>query len=141
MASVLFKSMNLIMDKHEDTRLIFIYNANSGLRNALLDSAHKAISPNTYQCNLCDLTFGVINEKRDWKKFRKEEDWSMEFLHKDEFKKQYASKFAHKFEFPIVLIALNDEFQVFISAKELNKLENTEALIDLIKKRGKEITA
>ena len=128
-----------IMDKHEDARLIFIYNANSGLRNALLDGAHKALSPHTYQCNLCDLTFGVINEKKAWKRFREEEDRSMEFLHKDEFNKQYASKFGYKFEFPIVLIAVNNELQVFISTKELNELENTDALIDLIKNRQKEM--
>jgi hypothetical protein len=128
-----------IMDKREDARLIFIYNANSGLRNALLDGAHKALSPHTYQCNLCDLTFGVINERKTWKKFREEEDWGMEFLHKDEFNKQYASKFGYKFEFPIVLSAVDNELQVFISTKELNELENTEALIDLIKKREKEI--
>jgi len=129
------------MENHQEPRLIFIYNANSGLRNALLDGAHKALRPNTYQCNLCDLTYGVFKERKSWKKFREEEDWSMEFLHKDEFKNQYASKFGHKFEFPIVLISLNDELQVFISANELNELQNTDALIDLIKKRGKEITA
>ena len=128
------------MENHQEARLIFIYNANSGLRNALLDSAHKALSPHTYQCNLCDLTFGVINEKKTWKKFREEEDWGMEFLHKDEFNKQYASKFGYKFEFPIVLIAVNNELQVFISTKELNELENTDALIDLIKNRQKEMT-
>lgn len=128
------------MDKHEDTKLIFIYNANSGMRNALLDGAHKALSPNTYQCNLCDLTFGVINEKRAWKKFREEGNLNMEFIHKDEFKIEYASKFGYKFEFPIILVIVDNELQVFISTKELNELDNTEALIELIKKRDKEIT-
>jgi hypothetical protein len=129
------------MENHQEARLIFIYNVDSGMRNALLDGAHKALSPNTYQCNLCDLTYGVFKERKAWKKFRQEMQWKMEFLHKDEFKKQYASKFGHKFEFPIVLIALDDELQVFISSSELNELETMEALIDLINKRGKEITA
>ena len=127
------------MENHPEARLIFIYNSNSGLRNALLDVAHKALSPNTYQCNLCDLTFGVFKERKAWREFREGKKWGMEFLYKDEFKKQYASKFGHKFEFPIVLIAINDELQVFISATELNELENMEALIDLINKRAKEI--
>jgi hypothetical protein len=128
------------MENHEDARLIFVYNASSGLRNALLDGAHKALSPGTYQCNLCDLTYGVFKEKNTWKKFREEGKFKLEFLHKDEFKKQYASKFGHKFVFPIVLIAVNEELQVFISAIELNKLESTEMLIELIKERGKEIS-
>jgi len=129
------------MENQQEARLIFIYNANSGLRNALLDAAHKALSPTTYQCNLCDLTFGVFKERKAWRKFREEKKWGMEFLYKDEFNKQYASKFGHKYEFPIVLIAINDQLQVFVSATELNELENMEALIDLINKRGKEIEA
>jgi hypothetical protein len=127
------------MEIHKDARLIFVYNASSGLRNALVDGAHKVLSPDTYQCNLCDLTYGVFKEKNAWKKFRQEGKFKLEFLHRDEFKKQYASKFGHKFVFPIVLIAVNDELQVFISTIELNKLESTEALIDLIKERGKKI--
>ncbi|WP_297791864.1 GTPase [uncultured Eudoraea sp.] len=122
-------------------KLIFIYNANSGMKNSILDAAHKALSPNTYQCNLCDLTFDVFNEKKRWKQFREQEDWHMEFLHKDEYSKLYASKFGYKFKFPIVLLAVNEELQVFITTKELNELENTEALIDLIKKRSKALTA
>jgi hypothetical protein len=129
------------MENQQESRLIFIYNADSGVRNSLLDGAHKALSPNTYQCNLCDLTYGVFKERKAWKKYREEMAWNTEFLHRDEFKKQYASKFGHKFEFPIVLIALDDELQVFISARELNELETMEALINLINKRGKEITA
>jgi len=129
------------MENRQETRLIFIYNADSGMRNTLLDGAHKALSPNTYKCNLCDLTYGVFKERKAWKKYRQEVDWNMEFLHKDEFKKQYASKFGYKFEFPIVLIALDDELQVFISTRELNELQTMEALIDLINKRGMEIRA
>ncbi len=127
------------MGNHSVARLIFVYNANSGFRNALLDVAHKALSPSTYQCNLCDLTYGVFKEKNAWKKFRQEGKFKLEFLYKDEFKKQYGSKFSYKFDFPIVLAVINEDLQVFISAKELNRLESTKTLIDLMEERGKEI--
>lgn len=129
------------MEKDIKGKLIFIYNANSGIKNSILDAAHKALSPHTYQCNLCDLTFDVFNEKKSWKQFREQADRRMEFLHKDEYGKLYASKFGYKFEFPIVLISVNEELQVFITTKELNALENTEALMDLIKTRSEELTA
>ena len=58
---------------------------------------------------------------------------------KDEFKKQYGQKFSYKFDFPIVLAVINEDLQVFISAKELNRLESTKTLIDLMEERGKEI--
>ncbi len=116
-------------------KLIFIYNADSGLRNVLLDGAHKILRPATYDCSLCALTFGVFTEKKAWKKFRMETDRDMEFLHKNEFRKAYASKFGHKFSFPIVLIASASDFEVLISTEELNTMEAAVDLIDLIHKR------
>ena len=35
--------------------LVFVYNADSGVFNALADAAHKIFSPRTYACNLCAL--------------------------------------------------------------------------------------
>lgn len=122
--------------KNEVTqKLIFIYNADSGLRNMIVDSAHKILSPDTYACSLCDITYGAFTENSVWKKFRKEMNLEMQFLHKDEFSKAYASKFGHKFTFPIVLAESNSGLEVFIKTKELNGIENPEALIALIQQR------
>ena len=115
--------------------IIFIYNANSGARNAVLDSVHKVFSPKTYDCNLCDITFGVVSENRTWKRFRKESHHNMVFLHKDEFAKIYASKFGYKFQFPIVLIEGENGLEVLISTAELNQLKKPEELIQLVKER------
>lgn len=59
----------------------------------------------------------------------------MEFLHKDEFKKQYASKFGYKFDFPVVLGTSNGNFEIFITKNELNGLANADELIRLIQSR------
>ncbi|MDC6365842.1 MULTISPECIES: GTPase [Flavobacteriaceae] len=116
-------------------KLVFVYNADSGTRNAILDSVHKIFSPNTYQCNLCDITYGLVSENRKWKKFRKESNLAMVFLHKDEFQKEYASKFGHKFTFPIVLSENMYGLEVLITAEELNSMQTTKELIKLIKTR------
>ena len=123
----------MIDQRHK--KLLFIYNANSGIRNMLLDGAHKILSPSTYECNLCDITFGAFTENKGWKKFRKETIMEMDFLHKDEFAKQYASKFGHKFTFPIILAATTDGLEVFVQTEELNALDSANRLIDLIQKR------
>ena len=60
------------MDNADTQKLIFIYNADSGLRNMIVDSAHKILSPDTYTCSLCDIAFGAFTENSVWKKFRKE---------------------------------------------------------------------
>lgn len=118
-------------------QLLFVYNANSGKRNALLDSMHKVFSPSTYDCNLCDITFGLVGENRIWKKFREQSKMPMSFVHKDEFTKSYASKFGYRFTFPIVLLEGNNGLEVFIPTEELNELQSAKELIDLIRERIK----
>lgn len=116
-------------------KLIFIYNADSGIRNQFIDAAHKILSPDTYTCSLCALTFGAFAEDKVWKRFRKTSDMEMEFLHKDEFLKKHKSKFGYKFNFPIVLAQVGDTLEVLLSTEELNALPNVNTLITVIKER------
>ncbi len=99
-------------------KLVFVYNADSGLINTLIDIGHKAISPQTYECNLCGLTFGLVGEHKQWKKFREESNTEMEFLHRDEFEQKYS----RKFEYPVILKEDND-LSVMISQAELNEIK------------------
>ena len=113
-------------------KLLFVYNANSGTRNAILDGMHKVFSPKTYDCKLCDITYGVFTENQTWKKFRKESKHELVFLHKDEFTKTYASKFGYKFDFPIVLTEGVGGLEVLITTDELNQVQSAEELIGLV---------
>ena len=126
----------MYVNNSKPQKLIFIYNADSGIRNMILDSAHKIFSPSTYACSLCDITFGSFTENSIWKKFRKEIDLQMEFLHKDEFTKTYKSKFKPKFSFPIVLTESNNGFEVLVKTEELNEMNNATELINTIKERS-----
>ncbi len=116
-------------------KLFFVYNANSGIRNSLIDSMHKVLNPRTYQCSLCDITFGVFKENAIWKKFRNEAQWETEFLHKDEFQSQLQSKMEHTPTFPVVLIEAGEKLEVLISTEKLNTLKNAEDLISLLEDR------
>lgn len=71
------------------TKLIFVYNANSGFTSRLFDLGHKLVSPSTYPCSLCTLTHGLTGEKQAWKYFQREMNIGMAFLHKDEFEQQF----------------------------------------------------
>lgn len=136
------------------SKLIFVYNATSGKLNSLLDSAHKIASPGTYECRLCHLTFGVFKENELWARFRESltntnTSLQLEFLHKDEFEKQYWSKWLPKYSYPIIL-SLTDEVQdyndgfgtnsgmdIFLNTKELNQITETEILMETIHKKIK----
>ncbi|PRP67666.1 GTPase [Nonlabens agnitus] len=123
-------------------KLIFVYNANSGTINAWLDSAHKVVSPSTYQCKLCELTYGVLKEIVEWARFRESEliqnhVQELEFLHRDEFNKNYNSKWLPKYEYPLILMASSQGLEVFMSAQEMHEIETTTDLISAIESKLK----
>ena len=123
------------MEAAKEPKLIFIYNANSGIRNAILDGAHKILSPATYNCNLCDITFGAFTENKVWKNFRESSGLPMEFLHKDEFNEQYPTEEEESFGFPVILTGNATELNILVPTHELNTLKDAGELINLLKER------
>lgn len=118
--------MNFVSEK----KLLFVYNANSGLFNTWLDIAHKIVNPETYACDLCVLTHGSFREKQIWKNFRQHFVFPMEFYHKDEFLKKYKSKWLPKYEFPIVLMINNGAIEPLIIARDFENIDTVEVLIE-----------
>ncbi len=109
-------------------QLLFVYNADSGRVNMLLDIAHKAISPKTYQCQLCSLTHDTFSEKEAWKVFRESSDLEMVFLHKDEFEKKYTQRYV----FPVIL-RRSEGLEVLVDAQEMSGIQSVEGLIARLK--------
>jgi hypothetical protein len=66
-------------------RLLMIYNADGGLVNGALDLLHKTLSPSTYACRLCELTYGPFGMKRDWRTTIEALPLPVRFLHRDEW--------------------------------------------------------
>lgn len=117
----------------EKLKLIFIYNADSGLFNTVTDIAHKIFSPSTYACQLCALTHSYFSMRDEWKNFLQSIEIPMEFLHKDEFVKQYPSQ---AIQFPSILLENNnkqgDRLIELIDASMLNNCKTLDELKALI---------
>lgn len=111
--------------------IIFVYNANSSIFSQLGDLVHKTISPKTYGCNLCGLTYSGINQKNEWKTFINTLPIKAEFLHKDEFRKKYP-KYAMTF-YPAVFKKENGVLSEFISVDEINKQKTLVGLEKLVR--------
>ena len=47
-------------------RLIFVYNADGGRLAGLQDMFHKILSPATYSCSLCAVTYGATSMRPEW---------------------------------------------------------------------------
>ncbi|MBL4782655.1 MAG: hypothetical protein JKX92_10480 [Porticoccaceae bacterium] len=117
--------------------LIFVYNANSGLMNSIMDSMHKVISPNTYSCTLCEITYGAFAELPDWKKFRRSFPGRMKFYHIDEFEALYgkpAQGLGQSNGYPVVFSQhANEELSTVLSTERLNVIRDLEELIQFFK--------
>ena len=111
-----------------DTRpkLVFVYNADSGFFNLLSDMAHKAFSPDTYNCQLCKLTHGHFGMQEQWKGYLESLDAELIFLHRDEFLQTYGQ---HEAALPALFLDCDGVAELFMSEESINACATLEALI------------
>ncbi|HEY3309553.1 MAG TPA: hypothetical protein VGJ93_13955 [Desulfuromonadaceae bacterium] len=112
--------------------LVFVYNADSGLFNTLTDIAHKLFSPQTYECNLCAITYGNFGIRTEWKDFLETLDCDLEFLHRDELARQYE---VTEIALPAVFRKEAGRLVPWVTAKEINACASIEELKELIRNR------
>ena len=110
-------------------KLIFIYNADSGVINLVKDFWKKVLRPSSYECNLCMQTFGVFSMKKDWKSFINNLNVDTEFLHRDEFEKKYQIKDA---KYPSAYIYENRNLRLLISYDEMNAVKSLDEMEVLV---------
>jgi len=113
------------MTNLNEKKLIFIYNADSGVINLVKDFWKKILRPSSYECNLCFQTFGAFSMKKDWKSFIKNLDIETEFLHRDEFEKKYSLLDAN---YPSAYIYENGNLRLLISDDEMNSVKSLDEI-------------
>ncbi len=119
-----------------DIRLLFVYNADSGIVNSLKDLLHKNFSPSTYQCNLCALTFNNTGMRSEWAGFVDDLGYPIEFLHRDELRERYGVTDAY---LPALLRKDPSGVSVIITAEEINGLWTLGELKGLVSIRVREM--
>lgn len=110
-------------------KLVFVYNADSGMFNTITDIAHKIISPDTYSCSLCALTHGHFKIRDSWVSFLQDLDIECDFLHRDDLLKKYKVKDA---ALPVIYKNTNGKLDVFINKENIEKFNSVEELIEYI---------
>ena len=115
----------------ENLELIFIYNTKSGVVNELIDFAHKIVSPETYDCNLCAISYGAFSMKKKWSTYIETLPFKSTFTYKDKFSKNGYSNI----KFPSVFIQSNEKLDEIISATEINEIKNLDQLIGLLNQK------
>jgi hypothetical protein len=109
--------------------ILFVYNADSGIFNTVTDIAHKIFSPQSYECNLCAITYGNFAIKGEWKEFLETLDAELEFLHRDEFIKKYRLS---EVALPAVFLKSAEGLELWINAAEINSCSSVDDVKKLI---------
>jgi len=112
--------------------IVFVYNADSGLFNLLSDMAHKFISPDTYNCQLCMLTHGHLGMRDQWSEYLKTLKGKVEFLHRDEFVKKYPE---HDAELPALFLRRDSATELLVGASTIQSCATMDILIQQVDER------
>ena len=111
-------------------RILFVYNADSGPFALLKDYVHKIVSPETYPCSLCQITFDNLGMKRAWRRFVQALPHPAVFLHRDELAAQYPA--LSDLALPAVILDDDGAIRVLVSAEELDRTPDVGALQALV---------
>lgn len=113
-------------------KLIFVYNSDGTFASLVKDTVHKLVSPDTYHCNLCRITYPGVTMQGDWRTFIQSLPHEIVFLHRDEFRKQYPN---HKdSQLPVAFTESASGLSLLISHTEINKAKNVGELIETVKR-------
>ena len=114
-------------------RLILIYNAAGGIFAQLSDAVHKLVSPSTYACSLCALSYGAVSMHGAWRRTLESLPVTPVFLHRGEGK---VAALAPNAELPAILLRQGSTSpELLIGADELNAMPDLETLTELLLRR------
>ena len=115
------------------TRLLFVYNADGGRVAGLKDLFHKVLSPGTYPCSLCAVTYGATSMRPAWRAFIRRLPVPVDFRHRDEFVRDYPRWARHPLPAAFAADAAG-ELTLFISPAELDAAD-LDGLMALVRQR------
>jgi len=112
--------------------LVFVYNAEAGVLNGIMDSAHKLFSPSTYACDLCAITHGLTRMKPEWRTWLQRSGLDLRFYHRSDFRRDWP---AADVQLPAILMQEGDRLSPIISATELAQISDVGQLVALLEAR------
>lgn len=112
--------------------LIFVYNANAGIAAGIMDSIHKTLSPATYPCSLCAITYGAVRMDPAWKAWLKAQPFESRFYHRPDFRAAYPGV---AIDLPAILIDVDGIVTPLVLAPDFASASTVDALIAMIEAR------
>jgi hypothetical protein len=110
-------------------KLIFVYNAKAGILAGAMDSIHKTLSPETYPCRLCAITYGAVAMKPAWRDWLKRQRFETEFRYRADFRKTYPGI---DVALPAIFIERDNRPETLVAASDFEMSATVDDLIELI---------
>lgn len=104
-------------------RLLFVYNADSGTMNAIIDSAKKLLSLNG--CPLCSLTHSLAGERSEWQSCKESLGVPVDYVHRDELSESLRALVGNKL--PSVVARTGDDEIVLLGPDVIQRCKGSVA--------------
>lgn len=114
-------------------RLVIVYNANAGLLAGVMDSVHKLVSPSTYPCQLCAVTYGLTSMRAQWRAFLGTLGLEARFHHRPDFRAAFPQ--AAHWPLPLIAVEADGVLTELVSAADLAAIPDVSALIRVVQAR------
>ena len=113
--------------------ILIVYNARSGAFAALADALHKIVSPETYPCSLCAVTYGPVAMRGEWRRFLATLPNAKRFFHTDDLAAAFPGIDVPP---PAILTQHGEEApRELVKAAELDAAADLPELIALVERR------
>lgn len=116
--------------------LFFVYNANKGLANKVMDGLHKVVSPSTYACDLCAITYGPVSMRKQWKAFLDASKVPTRFYYTNNIPEE----FDLNWEYPVVLRYENSSVSCILDRQDFAAINDLDEFIVLLKQKVPELS-
>lgn len=113
-------------------KLVFVYNAEAGLLRGFMDSVHKVVSPATYACDLCAITYGLTSMNPKWRAWLEQLDIPSAFFHRADFRNAWPDA---RFELPAILLQSGHRLTAIVDAEALMGIKDVDQLISVLECR------
>jgi hypothetical protein len=111
-------------------RLIFVYNAKAGFLNGMMDSIHKTVSPDTYECSLCAVTHGFFTMDKAWRAYLKSLPYEASFYHRPDFRAQFPADADQAL--PLIALEEAGALKILVGPADLKSCKDSNALAAMI---------
>jgi hypothetical protein len=112
------------------SRLVFVYAVDGGTVPSIMNYVHKMVSPGTYRCNMCALTYGTFGAKKEWTSFLESLQHETVFLHRDELAERYP---AVKDPLPAVFVERDGALSMVVDAAAMTQAKTLDELMTTIR--------